>query len=63
MILSVDDYWTEADNMSGYCTTCDDLTHDMAEPDAREYECPVCEEKTVYGLEEAVIRELVEVQQ
>ena len=33
----------------GYCKTCQDWTRDCTEPDAREYDCPVCEENTVYG--------------
>jgi len=45
----------EADDMSGWCTDCEDWTHDCCEPDAREYECPVCENKTCFGAEECLL--------
>jgi len=45
----------------GYCTTCCDWTHESAEPDAREYECPVCEQPSVYGAEEALMQGFINV--
>ena len=45
----------EATEMSeGWCTTCNDFTTGCCEPDAREYECELCGENTVYGAEEAL---------
>lgn len=44
----------------GWCTNCEDWTHDCCEPDARKYECPVCEQHTCYGAEELLIMGLVE---
>lgn len=43
------------DDYSGWCTHCGDWTHDSCEPDAHEYECPVCENPTCYGAEELLI--------
>lgn len=43
----------------GWCVKCKDWTHDCAEPDAHKYECPVCECKSVYGAEEAVLLGLI----
>jgi len=43
----------------GYCTYCGEFTHDMTESDAREYDCPVCDNNTVYGAEEALFEELI----
>lgn len=53
--LTLEEYRRYRDDYVGYCTTCRDWTHDSAEPDAREYECPVCEQPTVYGAEEAFL--------
>lgn len=33
----------------GYCKHCEDWTRDCTEPDAREYDCPICGKHTVYG--------------
>jgi len=46
--------------MDGWCTTCEEWTHDYCEPDAREYKCPACRNKTCYGAEELLIMGLVE---
>jgi DNA-directed RNA polymerase subunit RPC12/RpoP len=40
---------------SGWCTECQKFTHDSCEPDAREYECPDCGQRTVFGAEEALL--------
>ena len=40
------------DNYQGWCTYCEDWTHDSCEPDARNYECPVCQNRTCFGAEE-----------
>lgn len=40
----------EADDANeGWCSTCNDWTRGETEPDAEEYECPVCGENSVYG--------------
>lgn len=49
------EYW-------GFCTACQEWTEvGGVEPDAREYQCPVCDEATVYGADEALMMELVDV--
>lgn len=45
----------------GYCTECDDITHFSAEPDAQNHYCEECENNTVFGLEMAMIMELIEI--
>jgi len=40
---------------TGWCTSCQDWTRDSTEPDAVDYDCPVCEQNTVMGAEEALI--------
>jgi Zn finger protein HypA/HybF involved in hydrogenase expression len=54
------DFLSLSEDHAGYCTKCEDITHDCCEPDARRYECPECGNKTVYGLEELLIMGLVE---
>jgi len=52
--------YREADSdYQGYCSHCKELTHDSCEPDAHKYECPVCERKTVYGIQEALLMGLI----
>jgi hypothetical protein len=42
--------------MNGYCTECEEVTNfGGCEPDAREYECDQCGNRTVYGVAEALI--------
>jgi len=43
----------------GFCTHCQDFTHNSVEPDAHHYECPECGRKTVFGAEEALIMMLI----
>ncbi len=39
----------------GVCLSCGDVDeYAGCEPDARGYECPQCEARTLYGLEEAL---------
>jgi predicted RNA-binding Zn-ribbon protein involved in translation (DUF1610 family) len=45
-----------SEKYAGYCTSCDKITkQEGVEPDARNYECPKCGEKTLFGIEEALI--------
>ena len=37
------------EDYSGWCTNCKEWTHDFCEPDARNYECPVCNKPTCFG--------------
>lgn len=54
------DYEDAVDSSLGLCTNCREWTHDCAEPDARGYECPVCDLPNVFGAEEALIMGLIE---
>lgn len=41
---------------AGYCSTCNEITTEGGvEPDAEGYECEVCENHTVSGLEQAAL--------
>ena len=39
----------------GFCTECEEFTREMTEPDARDYDCPVCGEDKVIGAEELML--------
>lgn len=43
------EYREARDLYRGYCSTCADWTRDCTEPDAEEYDCPVCGQDTVVG--------------
>jgi hypothetical protein len=45
---------------SGWCLKCGEWAQ-AVEPDARAYTCEMCGFETVYGLEELVMMELVEI--
>ena len=55
MRLTESEFRSADNDMQGYCTHCQDITGDSCEPDARKYECPVCERRTVYGMQEALL--------
>lgn len=40
------------ESYEGFCTNCEEFTREMTEPDARDYDCPVCGENKVIGAEE-----------
>ena len=44
----------------GLCVQCGEW-HESLEPDARECECDACGKHSVYGAEEAVIQQLVNI--
>ena len=56
----LEDYEEARDSYSGWCTTCERWTGDCCEPDARQYPCPECGERTVYGAEEILLMGLIE---
>jgi len=60
-MLTLEEYEAQMGEYNGYCRTCQEVTRwGDCEPDAREYECPDCGEKTVYGLEECCLMGLVQ---
>lgn len=63
MKLSIDEYNDYTNDYCGYCSTCNDITQfDGVEPDAREYECPNCEQNTLMGVEEAMMEGILEIE-
>jgi len=42
------------DNM-GWCPDCQDFTRDCTEPDAENYDCPLCGGDSVMGAEQALL--------
>lgn len=57
--ISEDEYTDAVESNYGWCTKCKSFTHDCAEPDARNYECPECGEATVFGAEQALLEGLI----
>lgn len=54
--MTTEEYHMYCDEFAGYCPECDDMTRECdTEPDATEYECPVCEKNTCMGVEEALM--------
>ncbi len=56
LTITMDEYCDVCDSYQGYCTTCGKFTREMTEPDACNYDCPICDENTVMGAEEAMIQ-------
>jgi hypothetical protein len=59
--LSMSDYQAASANYEGFCTNCKEITNSNVEPDARRYECECCGERTVYGIEEALLMQFIDV--
>jgi hypothetical protein len=59
--LPISEYNAAREAYDGFCTTCKEITNSGVEPDARGYECECCGETTVYGIEEALLQELIEI--
>jgi len=49
------DYQQAVDCYEGWCTVCKLFTRDQTEPDAEEYDCPACNNKSVMGAELALL--------
>ena len=49
------------ENNDGYCANCQDITNiGGVEPDAENYECEMCGQSEVYGIEIALLMGLLE---
>lgn len=60
--VSREDYRYACSNYQGWCVKCEDWTRDSGtEPDAVDYECPVCECNTCVGAEHAMVCGMIEV--
>ena len=53
--MSEEEFLDACDSFRGWCTNCKDFTRDCTEGDAEGYDCPVCEEDTVMGAEQALL--------
>lgn len=49
-------------NYDGVCLGCGDWTTGGVEPDARHYRCEACGAHEVYGIEEAIILDRLQVE-
>lgn len=47
------------DGNMGWCPTCKEFTRECTEPDAEDYDCPVCDGNEVVGAEQALINGLI----
>jgi predicted RNA-binding Zn-ribbon protein involved in translation (DUF1610 family) len=54
-LVSVADFEDATSSYLGWCATCTGFTRGETEPDAAEYECPECGERTVTGAEDAAM--------
>lgn len=45
----------------GWCCECEAFTTGCCEPDARRYECESCGGRSVYGVEEALTRGMIDI--
>lgn len=57
--LTESEYQEFESDMIGLCCACGG-TRDCCEPDARNYKCPECEEKEVFGVPELMLMGLIE---
>ena len=61
LTITVSEYLRLRDEDEGYCTRCRAFTTSGVEPDAEGFPCEVCGHRTVIGAEDALIRELIDV--
>lgn len=59
--MTENEYTEACESNMGYCTNCKDFTTDSCEPDARKYKCDVCDLRTVFGAEEALMMGIIEI--
>lgn len=59
--LTTEEYHNYENSYQGFCTTCQEFTRDCTEPDAENYDCPVCEENTVVGTMTALCLNLFDI--
>ena len=53
--VSMTDYEAATESYTGWCVTCQEFTRGCTEPDAENYDCPICGENTVMGAQQALI--------
>lgn len=55
------EYHEHCDDYNGICMNCHAIRYGDTEPDAENYPCEDCEQDTVFGFEQALIMEIIEV--
>lgn len=60
-IVAMVEYEEARECYVGWCPTCEDFTRPMTEPDAHDYDCPVCDGHGVVGAEDALMEGLIEI--
>jgi hypothetical protein len=58
-MITMDEYMEAQESDLGWCTSCKKLAGECVEPDAEDYECTLCGEMTVTGIESALMEGLV----
>jgi len=61
IVMTSDAYYAGTEEYAGYCTACNEITRSETEPDAEGYPCPACGQRTVMGLEQAMLMEHIEI--
>jgi len=59
-MVQEDEYVYACDSYLGWCQDCRAFTRESTEPDARHYDCPVCNGRNVMGAEDALALGLIE---
>jgi hypothetical protein len=57
--MTEDEYASFSQNSTGVCIKCGEDASEI-EPDAHEYKCQSCGSRSVYGIEELVIMDMVD---
>ena len=58
--MTEDQYHHNLEELVGFCLTCG-AEHDNTEPDATAYPCDRCQASTVYGVEELLFMDELEI--
>lgn len=59
-VINVSDFVKATEMCLGWCTGCKEFTRETTEPDAEDYDCPVCRLNTVVGANNALVMGLIE---
>jgi hypothetical protein len=62
VVLPMSHYETARERHAGFCTNCRQITNSGVEPDGRGYKCDQCGLHSVYGIEEVLFLEIIEVE-
>lgn len=59
-MVKEEEYLEAVESHDGWCPDCEQFTRSNTEPDATEYDCPVCRNRNVVGAEYALISGMIE---